>query len=106
MSISNASHLQTLGEERRDRNKYREAANKTKLKGLVRNLKGTNRRLILRDKITGSWLSVRGTTVSSTVLSATEFRDLLCSHYNVSPLNLQIHCDGCGSVFEVMHALI
>ena len=32
-AFSNAGHLRTLGEERRDRKKGREAAYKTKLKG-------------------------------------------------------------------------
>ena len=54
---------------------------------------------------TVAWLSVQGTSVSGTVLSATEFRDFLCARYNVSPLNLRIHCDGCGTAFVVMHAL-
>ena len=44
--FSNADHLQTLGEERRERKKDRDAAYKTKLKGLVCDLKGTNTRLI------------------------------------------------------------
>ena len=64
-------HLRTLGEEILDRKKDWEAANKTKLKGLVHDIKGTGRRLILRAKIIGAWLSVRGTTVSGRVLSAT-----------------------------------
>ena len=34
-AFSNADHVQTLGEERRDKHKDREVANKTKLKGLV-----------------------------------------------------------------------
>ena len=50
-------------------------------------------------------MSVRGYTLSVTILSATEFRDILCAHYNVSPLNTQSHCDGCGTVFGVTHAL-
>ena len=70
-AFSNAGHLQTLGEERRDGKKYWEAAYETKLQGLVRDLKGTSRRLILRAKSTGAWLSVRGTTFSGTVLSDT-----------------------------------
>ena len=78
--------------------------NETKLEGLVCDLKGTNICLILRAKNTGAWLSVRGTTVSGTVLSATEFWDFLCKSYNVSPLNLQSHCGICGTVFSVMHA--
>ena len=70
-AFSNANHLRTLSEKRRYGNKYRDAAYETKLKGLVRNLKGTDKRLILRDKITGAWLSVHSTTVSGTFLSAT-----------------------------------
>ena len=89
----------------RDRQKYREVANETKLKGLVQNLKGTDRRLIIWAKITGAWLIVHITTVSVTLLSAIEFRDFLCARYNVSPLNLQIHCDGCGTAFRLTHTL-
>ena len=70
-AFSNADHLRTLGEERRDGKKDRDASYKIKLKGLVRDLKGTDKCLILHAKITGTWLSVRGTTVSGTVLSAT-----------------------------------
>ena len=69
--FSNTNHLQTLGEEMCDGQKDREVANKTKLKGLVRDLKGTNKRLILQAKNTGAWLSVSVTTVLGTVISAT-----------------------------------
>ena len=82
--FSNADHLRTLGEEGRGGQKDREVANKTKLKGLVRDLKGTNRRLILQAKVTGAWMSVCSTTFSGTVFSATEFWDFLCARYNVS----------------------
>ena len=101
----NDNQILTLGEERRDGKKYQEVANKTKLKGLVRDLNGTDRRLILRAKITGAWTSIRGTTVSGTVFSATEFWDFLCKRYNVSPLILQSHYDGCVTVFGVAYAL-
>ena len=74
-AFSNANHLRALGEERHGGNKDRETAYKTKLKGLDRNIKGTNRCLILRSKGKGSWTSVHGTTVSGTLLSPTEFRD-------------------------------
>ena len=104
-AFSIADHLRTLGEERRDGKKDQETANKTKLKGLVRDLKVTGRRLIPRAKSTGTWPIIRGTTFSGTVLSATEFRDFLCARYNISPLNLQSHCDGCGTVFGVTHTL-
>ena len=29
----------------------------------------------------------------------------LCTHYNFYPVNLQSHCDRCGTALEVMHAL-
>ena len=62
-AFSNANHLQTLGEEIRDGKKYRDAAYKTKLEGLVRDLKDTDKRLILCAKIIGAWMNLRGTTV-------------------------------------------
>ena len=104
-AFSNADHLRTLSEEQRDRNKSQDVEYKSRLKGLVRDIKVSDNRLLLRAKITGSWLSVHGATVSGTVLSATEFRDFLCARYNVSPVNLQSHCDGCGTAFVVTHAL-
>ena len=86
--FSNAGRLRTLSEERRNGNKYRDAAYKSKLKGLVRDLKVTYNSLLPSAKITGAWLSVRGNRVSGTVLPATEFRGFLCARYSVSPLNL------------------
>ena len=74
-AFSNADHLWNLSEEQRNRKKDRDAAYKSKLKGLVSDLKVNDNRLILRAKIIGAWLSVHGTTVSGTVLSATEFWD-------------------------------
>ena len=44
-------------------------------------------------------------TGSSLVLLATEFCDFLCTLYNVTPLNLQIHCNGCGTALEVRNTL-
>ena len=103
--FSNADHIRTLNKEQRDGMKDQDDVYESKLKGLVRNLKGIYKRLLLRAKIKGACLSVQGTTVSGTILSATEFRDFLCEHYNVSPLNLQSHCDGCGTAFGVVHVL-
>ena len=51
-------------------------------------------------------MSVRITTVSGTVISAMDFWDFLCARYNVSPLIIQSHCDGCGTSFGVTHTLI
>ena len=70
-ALSNTDNLHMLGEERRGRKKDREAAYKTKLKGLVCDLKGNDKRLIIRTKSTGAWMSVHGTTVSGIVLYAT-----------------------------------
>ena len=43
--------------------------------------------------------------ISGTVLSYTEFLDLLCTHYMLPPLNLQSYSDECGTDFKVRHAL-
>ena len=72
---SNAGQLLILSEEQRDVKKAHDIPYDSRLKGLVINIQGANKRLIPRAKITGSWMSVRGNTVSGTVLSATEFRD-------------------------------
>ena len=74
-SFSNSDHLQTLSEEWLDGEEYRDVLHESRLKGLVSDLQGTDKRLLLRTKSTGAWLSVRGTTVSGTLLSATEFPD-------------------------------
>ena len=63
---------------------------KAKLKGLVKDLKALDRRLIIRAKNTGSFLTVRVTIVTGTVLAATEFCDFLCTSYDGTlPPNLQ-----------------
>ena len=49
---------------------------------------------------------VRGTKVSGPLLYATEFQDFLFARYNISPLNLQSHCNGCGTAFGVTRAII
>ena len=103
--FSNSNHLRTQSEERRDGKEARYVAYKSRLKGLVKNLKVADKRLLLRSKRTGAWLSVCGTTMSGTVLSATEFLIFKCAHYNVSPVNLQSHGDGCGTAFGVTHTL-
>ena len=72
-----SDHLRTLSEEQYDGKKAWDAAYGSKLKGLVKDIKGGNKRLLLCAKSTGDWMGVRGTTVSSTVLSATGFRDFL-----------------------------
>ena len=68
--FSNVDHLWTLSEERRDGKEALDVAYESILKGLVSDLKGIDKRLLLHAKIKGTWLSVHGTTVSGTVLSA------------------------------------
>ena len=84
----NTDHLWALWEEICDGQTDQEAANETKLKRLFHSLKCTYMHLILRAKSTGVWMIVRGTTVSGTVLSATDFGYFLCTCYNGSPLNI------------------
>ena len=74
-SFFNADHLQTLSEDKCDGKKYQDVAHESRLKGLVCNIKGTDKHLLLRSKRIGTWLSGCGTTVSGTVLSATKSRD-------------------------------
>ena len=101
--FSNSNHLRNLSEERRDWKKPHDVAYESRTKGLLSDLQDTDKCIILRAKRTGSWMSICGNTVSDTVPSATVFRDFLCARYNISPLNLQSHCGGCGTEFEVMH---
>ena len=66
--------------------KYRGEVNNTKLEGIVNNLKIFDRRLYIRAKQTGSWLTIQGTTLNGTVLLAMEFSNFLCARYKVTPL--------------------
>ena len=87
--FSNSNHLLVLREEMRDRQKNWDDTNDARLKGLVGDLLGFYWHLILCAKNTGTWLNIRCTAVTGTVMLATEIRDFLCAHYNVIPLNLQ-----------------
>ena len=51
---SNADHLRTLSEEQRDRKKDQDVAHKSRLMGLVRDIKGTYKCLILCATSTGA----------------------------------------------------
>ena len=87
-SFSTDGHLMVFREERHDGPKIRDGSKGAKLKGLVDDLEAPERRLILCANNTGLWLTVQDTTVTSTVLAATEFR-LSCARYDVTPPNLQ-----------------
>ena len=82
------SSIATLGKKRNDGKKDQDDLNEINIKGLFRELKGTERCLLLQAKNTGAWLIICGTMVPGTVLSATEFWDFLCAPSNSPPLNL------------------
>ena len=50
-AFSNANHLWTQSEERRDGNKNRDIVYKSILKCLVSNIKGTDKHLLLRSRL-------------------------------------------------------
>ena len=56
-----------------DGKKIRDDSKNSKLKGLVKELKTPDHRLILHAKNTGSWLNIQGNTLTVTVIAATEF---------------------------------
>ena len=74
--------------------------------GVVSNQGSFKKRILLRAKHTGAWMSVRGTMVTDTVLTATEFRNFKCDSYNVNPPNPQNKCDGYLRNVLVHHTLI
>ena len=104
-AFSSAYHIIALREERSDGQTIRNDTNKAKLKGLVKALEALDRRLIIHTKNTGSYLIIRGTKVTGTVLAATKIRDFLCACYSFIPISLQKQCDGCSLSFSVCHGL-
>ena len=66
-ALSNADHLLIFSKERRDGQEKLDDANDATLKGLVGDLIGTNRRVILRAKNTGAWLNICGTPLTGTL---------------------------------------
>ena len=72
----------------------------SRLKGLVSNLKGTEKRLLLRAKSTGAWLSVCGTKVSGTVLSTTDFWDFYVLTITSLPYNSRATVTGVAQSLE------
>ena len=74
--------------------------------GVVSNQGAFEKHLFFRNKHTGSWLSVQGTTVTGTVLAAMEFSNLLCARYNFDLPNLQNKCNSCLQAFYVHHILV
>ena len=65
--FSNAKHLHTLSEEQNEGKKYQDVAYKYRIKGLLSDLKSTDKPLLLLTKSTDDWLSVPETVVSRTL---------------------------------------
>ena len=86
--------------------KNRYIANDAKPHGITSSQGATEKHLFLHAKQMGAWLSIWGTMVTGTVLTATYFRAFKCSHYNIKPLNLQNKFVGCMQTILVHHALI
>ena len=53
----------------------------------------------------GIWLSLIPSRENGTTLSANEWRDNVRLRYNIAPLHMPSHCDGCGAKLMVEHAL-
>ena len=85
--FSTSDHLQAVKEERSDVIKTKDDFNKAELEVIFDTLNAFYCRIFLRAKQTGSWMTVRSTTVTSTVISAMEFCDFFCVRYNVTPLS-------------------
>ena len=79
--------------------------NGVKLRWIINDKDNFDKRLFLRAKYTASWMSVRGATITGTVLAATDYCYFLSVHYNVKNHILQRKCDGCLQTFSVHHTI-
>ena len=77
----------------------------TALANLLDKMSPSKARRIERAKETGGWLSILPNSLNGTTLERDEFRDSLRIRYGLAPLNLPMHCDGCGDPFTVQHAM-
>jgi len=62
-------------------------------------------RRMLRACLSGIWLSSVPDCLNGNILSMEEFRDNIRLRYNLAPLDMPRHCDGCGERMTVEHAL-
>ena len=69
--FSTTYHIWAVKGERQEGGKYLDIANDVKLQEIVSDQGDFNKRLFLRAKHTGAWLSIQVTMVSITVLGAT-----------------------------------
>ena len=70
--FSTANKIRAVKGESRDGKKDQDAANEAKLQGIVSDQGAFGKHLFLRAKHTGSWMIIRGNTVTVTLLAATE----------------------------------
>ena len=78
-AFSTADHIQVVKGERLDWKNW-DIANDAKLQEIASDQGAFKKRLLLRAKHTGDWMSVRGTTVTGIVLVTVEFCDFfMCS---------------------------
>ena len=98
--FSNGNQLLALREERLDGKKNCYDVNGTKIKEIVTNLNGNDHCLILRAKNIVTWLNVQDTTVTGTLLAATEFSGFGAHVMMLPPLTSR------ANAVDVAHPLI
>ena len=62
-------------------------------------------RQLRRVTKTVAWLTVQPSTVNGTELGAQEWRDAAFLRYGLEPPDLPKYCDGCNTLFLILHAL-
>ena len=87
--FSTDEHMQAVKAEQLEDKKYQDIANDVKLRGIIRYQGAFKKLLFLRYKQMGAWMGARGTTVTGTILAATELCYFLCARYNVTPLTFK-----------------
>ena len=101
------AHLDQLAKVRHDVSGRRKARIQCLLTSVLKCMPSpvccTIRRAI--DFQTSGWLTVLSLTCHHFDLSPQQFRDALLLHYHRPLLSMPSHCDGCGSTFDLSHAL-
>ena len=81
--------MQAVKAELWDDKKYWDDVDDMKHRGSVSDQGAFDKHIFLRANHMCSWMIVRGTDVTSTVLLTIEFCDFLCTRYNFNPPKLQ-----------------
>ena len=87
--FSTADHLQAVKEERQGGKINWDGANAAKLREIIHDQVDFKKSLFLRVKHMGSWMSVWVTTVTGTLLAATEFRDFYVHFITLTPITFK-----------------